>query len=63
MLQEAEVANSDVDLTADASKISEDDDDMNISVKKEHKTVEYQETFEIDAVNIAKNKQNMDANI
>ena len=34
LLQVAEVVNADADLTADTIKINEDDDDMNISVKK-----------------------------
>ena len=33
LLQEAEVENADADLTADASKINEDYDSMNISME------------------------------
>ena len=48
------MVNADSDLNADASKISEDDYSMNISVKGEQKNVEYQETLKIDVKNINK---------
>ena len=35
----AKVVNADVELTADASKTHKEDDNMNISVKEEKKTV------------------------
>ena len=37
-LQVSEVVNTDADLTVDASKIHEDDDNMNILVQEEQKT-------------------------
>ena len=53
-LQVAEVVNDNSYLTAYASKIKEDDDDINISLKKDQKTVEYQETLKIYVENIGK---------
>ena len=42
LLQVAEEENSEADLTADAGKINEDNDNMNISYKEHQKTVEYE---------------------
>ena len=60
MLQEAEKqgteeANADAGVTADVSKMNEDDDKMIISMGKEQKTLEYQETMKVDVKNITKN--------
>ena len=55
--QEAEDANADSDVTADASKVSENYDNMIFSMKKDQKTFEYQETMRLDVKNIAKNKK------
>ena len=64
LLQEAEVENDEADLTAGASKINEDNDNMYISNKEGQKTVGYQETLKVDVENIAKNKNNnMETNI
>ena len=54
LLQESEVANSDVDLTAYASKIIEDDNNMNISTEEEQNNVEYQEILKGYVKNITK---------
>ena len=51
----AEVENYDADLTTDASKTNEEDDDMNILDKEEQKTVVYQEILKIYVENIDKN--------
>ena len=48
LLEEYEVANSYAYLTADAGKIIEDSDNMNISMKEEQKTVEYWKTLKVD---------------
>ena len=40
-LQETEVVNADAHLTADASKIKEDDEILNISMEEEQETVKY----------------------
>ena len=50
----AEVDNSGVDLTADASKTNEEYYNMNISDKEEKKFVGYHENFKIDVKNIDK---------
>ena len=44
----SEVANYDVDLTADIIRTNEEDNDMNISLKEWQSTVGYQETLRID---------------
>ena len=42
LLHVAKVENVDAYLTADAGKINEDNDNMNISYKEHQKTVEYE---------------------
>ena len=54
LLQQTDVINTDLYLSADASKINEDDDNINISMGKYHETVEYQETLKVDVKSIAK---------
>ena len=54
MLQEAKVENSDADLTADASKVNEDNDNMKVSMEEYQETVKYQNTLKLDVENIAK---------
>ena len=51
----SEVENDDTDLTADASKTNEEDDNMNILEKENHNTVQNQETLKIYIKNIDKN--------
>ena len=50
----ADVENSDAFLTADASKINEEYENMNLSEKEDQNTVVYQETLKIDVKNINK---------
>ena len=54
LLQEAEVENADADITSDAGKINEYDNNMNISMEKDQDIVKYQKTFKVDVKNIAK---------
>ena len=61
LLQVAEVVNTDSSLTADATKINEDDYDVKISKKAEENNVGYQETLKIDVKNIK--IYNMETNI
>ena len=42
LLQEAEVENADADITSDAGKINEYDNNMNISMEKDQDIVKYQ---------------------
>ena len=50
----SEVENDDTDLTADASKTNEEDDNINILEKENHNTVQNQETLKIYIKNIDK---------
>ena len=50
------MSNSDEDLTADADKMNEDENNMKISTNEEKNTVEHQETFKIDVKILPKNK-------
>ena len=51
--QEAEEANSDVDVTAYAGKIDKDNDNMIILMEEDHKSLEYQDTMKVDVEIIA----------
>ena len=53
MLKEDEDTNSDADVTADACKINEYNDNMIISVEDEHNTLEYKGTIKECVENIA----------
>ena len=57
LLQEAEVENTDAYLTSDASKINEDNDNINISMEEEQENVEYQKTLKVDIKNTTKNRK------
>ena len=57
LLQESEVENAGVDLTAGEGKINEDDYNMKISTEEEQETVKYQNTLKLDVENITKNKK------
>ena len=46
--------NADAYLTADVSKINEDDDSMKILMEEEQETVKYQNTLKVDVENTAK---------
>ena len=48
--------NADAYLTADAGKIIEYNDNMNISMEEAQETVKYQKTLKEDVENISKNK-------
>ena len=63
LLQEAEVENSDADLTGYASKINEDNDNMKISMEEDQETVKYQNALKVDVKNITKNKTKLETNI
>ena len=54
LLQEAEVENADADITSDAGKINEYDNNMNISMEKRSRYCEISKTFKVDVKNIAK---------
>ena len=49
--------NADAYLTADVSKINEDDDSMKILMEEEQETVKYQNTLKLDVKNISKNQK------
>ena len=55
--QEAEEGNDDSDVNTVANKIDKDNNGMIISMEKEQKTLEYQETMKVEVENISKNKK------
>ena len=57
LLQQSEVANYDAYLTADAGKIHEGNDNMNISMEEDQETVKQQNTLRLDVKNIVKTKK------
>ena len=59
-LQVSEVINADIYLTVDASKINEDDDNMNISEKEYQKTADFENRCQKYQ---QKQKDNMETNI
>ena len=63
MLQVSEVVNAGADLTNDAGKSNKNNDDMKISEKEEHHTVEYKETLKTNVKHFNRKKDNMETNI
>ena len=57
LLQKSEWENSDADLTANSSKINEDDYNMNISMKEERNNLKYQEILNVYVKNINQTKK------